>query len=253
MMDRNEASWCEIRAEEVPILKECLRWLKKNNPHVRQYYTNAERFGDLLKTLASTVPQGDLNTPMRLLRTSRVSQAVEHTIGDTLHEESAVLMILDPDQFPSSWAEVGELADVVGNAELRVESDQEHRDVHPDLRQEVATVAESFRKEARVTLSDPHLDAKLFPHLHPWGSGSLHSEDGSGGIQQFAKNRLLSLDPSFRNNAVWSFWMLDRLIKNDLYFAQRSRRKRFRDEAQNEECAPEATEGIVYSQLFGRV
>ena len=32
MMDRNEASWCEIRAEEVPILKECLRWLTKKQP-----------------------------------------------------------------------------------------------------------------------------------------------------------------------------------------------------------------------------
>ena len=253
MMDRNEASWCEIRADEVPVLRECLRWLKQNNPHVRQYFTNAERFGIMQRKLSSLLPQGDFSTPMRVMRNKATAEAVESTIGATLNDEDAVLVILDPDQFPTSWATVDELADAVGNATLRVERDGHCEDVGPDLRQQVATTAERFRQDARVTLSDPHLDAKLFPHLHPWGSGSLRSEDGAGGIQQFAKNRLLSLDPAFRNSAVWSFWMLDRLIKNELYFQQRGRRKRAREQAGAEEQREDAVEGNVYSYLFGRV
>ena len=43
-------------------------------------------------------------------------------------------------------------------------------------------------------------------------------------MQRYAKNRLCSLDDAFRHSAVWSFWMLERLIKNDLYFKERRRR-----------------------------
>ena len=96
MMDRNEASWCEIRAEEVPVLRECLRWLKRNNPHIKQYFTNAERFGEMQRNLTALLPQGDFRTPMRIMRNKASTQAVETTIGDTLHDEDAVLVVLDP-------------------------------------------------------------------------------------------------------------------------------------------------------------
>ena len=60
---------------------------------------------------------------------------------------------------------------------------------------------------------------------HPYGSGSLRAEHGSGGLQKYAKNRLLSLESVFRRSPVWSFWMLERLIKNDLFFLERGRKQ----------------------------
>ena len=76
-----------------------------------------------------------------------------------------------------------------------------------------------------MTLGDAHLDAKLFPHVHPFGTGSLRSEEGAGGMQQYAKSRLLSLEHTFRRSAVWSFWMLERIIKNVLYFRERGKKR----------------------------
>ena len=48
-------------------------------------------------------------------------------------------------------------------------------------------------------------------------------------MQQYAKNRLLLLEPGFRRSPVWSFWMLERLIKNDLFFREKARKKRCQD------------------------
>ena len=62
-----------------------------------------------------------------------------------------------------------------------------------------------------------HLDAKLFPALHPYGTGSLRAEESSGGMQRYACNRLLLLEHSFHRSPVWTFFMLDRYIKNDVY------------------------------------
>ena len=63
---------------------------------------------------------------------------------------------------------------------------------------------------------DPHYDAKCFPCAHPYGTGSLLSEPGSGGTQRMARSRLTALDSLFRQSSLWGFWMLDRLIKTAL-------------------------------------
>ena len=77
---------------------------------------------------------------------------------------------------------------------------------------------------ARVTFGDPHLDAKLFVYLLPHGTGSCRAEEGAGGLQQYAKSCLLSLDHGFRRSPTWSFFQLDRMIKNDLFFRERGRK-----------------------------
>ena len=77
-----------------------------------------------------------------------------------------------------------------------------------------------------MTLGDFHLDAKLFPDKHPYGSGSLRAEEGSGKLQRYAKNRVLLPESSFRKSPAWGFWVLERLIKNDLYFREKARKKK---------------------------
>ena len=91
---------------------------------------------------------------------------------------------------------------------------------------EVASAAKRVRDVSYVKLGDVHLDAKLFPHLHPYGAGSLRSEEGSGGLKRYAKSRLCALDNGFRHSSAWQFFNLDRLIKNDLFFKIRGPRPR---------------------------
>ena len=63
-----------------------------------------------------------------------------------------------------------------------------------------------------MTLGDPHLDAKLFVYLLPHGTGSCRAEEGAGGLMQYTKSCLLSLDPSFRRSPQWAFFQLDRMM-----------------------------------------
>ena len=185
-----------------------------------------ERFGLLYQKLQALLPQGDARIPLRVARNRATTDTLEQVIGDTLQDEDAVLVVLDPGEFPKSWAVVNSLADVVGLASYRVESagGSEAQPVDAELRDGVQEAASNVTQQAYVKLNDPHLDAKVFPHLHPWGSGSLYSQDGSGGLLHLARSRLLSIESGFRKDPVWSFWMLDRVIKNDLYFRQLKRR-----------------------------
>ncbi len=58
-------------------------------------------------------------------------------------------------------------------------------------------------------------DAKLWPHLHPYSSGSLYSEQGSGGLYRLARNPLLLVQSGFGENSLYSFWFLNRVIMKD--------------------------------------
>ena len=42
---------------------------------------------------------------------------------------------------------------------------------------QISAVAADLQEAARVTLGDVHLDAKLYPQWHPYGSGSLRATD----------------------------------------------------------------------------
>ena len=59
-------------------------------------------------------------------------------------------------------------------------------------------------------------DAKLWPHLHPYGSGSLYSERGSGGMYRYVQNRLLLVQSGFRSNNLYAFWFLNRCLVKDM-------------------------------------
>ena len=54
-------------------------------------------------------------------------------------------------------------------------------------------------------------------------TGSLFAEPGSGGLQAYARNRLMQTQSWFRRTSVWDFWMLDRLHKSTLFFRHKKR------------------------------
>ena len=58
----------------------------------------------------------------------------------------------------------------------------------------------------QVKANDPHYDAKVWPVVHPYGSGSLKSEVGAGGANNYARNRACSIQSWFRKTALWAFW-----------------------------------------------
>ena len=143
-------------------------------------------------------------------------------LQDTIGDEEAVLVVVDPQELPRTWANVDLLGEQIGEGTYRAMPE----DVAPDQSvtmdedwgvQLKASVA-NLQQTASIKLGEVHLDAKLFPHLHPHGSGSLRAEDDKVSMQEYLQHRLMSLQHDFRQSPVWSFWSLDRLIKNDMYF-----------------------------------
>ena len=67
-------------------------------------------------------------------------------------------------------------------------------------------------------VSDPHLDAKVFPFAHPYGTGSVNAEGTSVQPQRVCRNRMLSLQSFFRRSSRYAFWQLDMMIKRHLFF-----------------------------------
>ena len=57
----------------------------------------------------------------------------------------------------------------------------------------------------------------------PPRAGSLQSEEGSGGLHAYARNRLTQIQSWFRQKPVWNFFMLDRLHKATLFFRHKKR------------------------------
>jgi hypothetical protein len=92
-------------------------------------------------------------------------------------------------------------------------------------RHDMSTGAAHLLEETWVPANDPHYDAKVFPHMHPYGTGSLLAEFGSGGVQRHARNRLTMIQAWFRRSALWGFWSLGRLHQNELFFKNLRRRQ----------------------------
>ena len=111
MLARGEGREFQLRAEEVPHVRTCRRWLRSKNPHFKVSWANVERFGMLYDALKAVVPQGDLRTPIRISRNKPVEGAVASVVGETMQSEDAVLVVLDPGEFPASWAVVDHFAE----------------------------------------------------------------------------------------------------------------------------------------------
>ena len=87
-------------------------------------------------------------------------------------------------------------------------------------------------------------------HLHPYGSGSLGSEPFSGGfngIPRLCRNRLLLIQSAFRDNAIWGFFQLQRMITAQLFYQQLLKRKMGRKNASS------PTDADPLTRLFGTV
>jgi len=90
-------------------------------------------------------------------------------------------------------------------------------------REDISRGARHLREESYVRVSEPHYDAKVWPVVHPYGTGSMLAEPGAGSAHKHAKNRLVLIQSWFRKSALWSFWFLNRLITSELFFTNKKR------------------------------
>ena len=86
MLGRDDCHFVKFQAREEGPLRECLLWLRKNNPHLKVMYTTVERFGALYEQLQSVVPQVKKGVPVRLRRQRRLEETVNKALSleDTL-------------------------------------------------------------------------------------------------------------------------------------------------------------------------
>ena len=121
MLGEQSAEFERLRGAEVEPLRECLQYLRVNNPHLRVHLSNAERFVKLYGELQAVVPRGRGETQVRLQRTrQRPNQTATSTLADTLGAETDVLVVVDPRELPRNYATVDLLAEQVGDACYRV-------------------------------------------------------------------------------------------------------------------------------------
>ena len=96
-------------------------------------------------------------------------------------------------------------------------------DLDDTWRRQLSDGTRHLQEETWVPANDPHYDARVFPCVHPYSTGSLLAEVGSGGTQRFSRNRLMLIESWFRRSALWGFWSLNRLIQTELFFKNRKR------------------------------
>ena len=71
-----------------------------------------------------------------------------------------------------------------------------------------------LQKARSVAALSDDMDVKFFPHLFPAGTGGW--QNGYGSISQYARKRLLGLDPRFEASPAYIMWLLEMRIKKRL-------------------------------------
>merc|ERR1712208_254892 len=99
--------------------------------------------------------------------------------------------------------------------------------------------------------SDLFLEEKLFPKLFPYGIGGYLSSNmlkkSNMGFSDYIKNRLLSADPKFRNDASYVFFLL--LVK-ELTDMKRSEQTYFRKATKAPNLTAKKVNEITKEHLF---
>ena len=231
-----------------------------SNARLENFVRGCGTFVDLLR---SVLPEGSRKARIHFSR-RETGQLSNITLGQTLGEEAQGMVVIDaasgiPLQY-ESLAAMTELAAMQNNRlEIDVLTDQAKAwqtlpapldiDGEADLdrrwHQDIHDGAEHLAEETWVPSNDPHYDAKVWPNVHPFGTGSLLSEPGAGGEVRHASNRLMLLQSWFRRSAQWGFWFLSRHLQSDLFFKNNKRRSAGR------KGASAANEHDNVTRLFG--
>ena len=211
----------------------------------------------LFSQFKHVLPKGSNRVRVRVTGKDKL-QAKESDLGSTLGDESSGLVVVDYEGHPVRYNQLEVYEQIVArHKSLRfdvqavgdgftwrrtsssLEIDEDTLEGH---RESISSGARALREDAfvkasarcvcfcvyvslhsvvhmqAISVSDPHLDAKIFPIAHPYGTGSLNCESSSVQPQHFCRNRLLALQSFFRRSSRYAFWMLDMQIKRQLFF-----------------------------------
>ena len=154
------------------------------------------------------------------------------------------MVVVDAAGHPMKYDTVQVLEDVVATQNSRIEIEvpgpdgrgwqradslvdtQEDEALDESWREDIAAGSRHLLEETWVPANDPHYDARVFPCVHPYATGSLLAEVGSGGTQRFSRNRLMRADATLPPAATaiasqrqWSFiaWPVLRLLRGRVH------------------------------------
>ena len=261
MLNRNNGDFMRLKPDELDAEHECLAWCRQDdiNAVFTFFGTTFEAFHRACSELMTKIRRAD--GPKRRLRIkpvidggslrvricasrteSRVSKEV--ALGETLGDDAHAMVVVDAGGYPLTYDALTVIESVAAKRSVRLEIEQlgpggrgwaranaviDTDEFGEAWRTDIATGAKHICGETWVKSDDPHYDAMCWPCVHPYGTGSMLLEPGSGGAQRYARNRLCLIQSWFRRSALWGFWFLDRFIKTELFLKNRKRRETGRE------------------------
>ena len=270
VLNKHKLTGTGYRPQEDAAIHEILTWGRQpgHNKIFMFFGTAMEAFhsacSKLMGRFRSVLPQGCLMARIRQTKWEG-RHAKEGTLGDTLGEEAHGFVVVDAAGAPMKYDMVRAMQDMCAKQWGRLEIDvpgpqgkgwrpthayvdtKDDEDLDETWQRDMGAGCSHMLEETFVSGNDPHLDAKVWPTAHPYGSGSVFSELGSGGLMNQCQNRLLLIQSWFRRNALWAFWMLNRQIKRQLFFTNTQRRRAGRRGHSAD------TEADAETRLFGTV
>ena len=250
VLNKREGRFMGLTEEETADVHECLTWGRQlgNNRHLWRAATVYEAYLNsadvLLSSFDTVIPEGCPRVKIQMTRRDRCR--VQEMLPETLGRESVGLVIIDPNptglRAPMSYEQLGLMEHVSalgGDCQLQLSVPgpdgrgwqraqasvipRESRELGSQWAHSCAENTRPLAEETRVRINHPHYDAQVFVTKHPYGTGSLLSERGSGSIQAHARNRLCLIESQFRKDPLWGFFQLDRLHKSQLFFGKKRR------------------------------
>ena len=253
VLNQRGGKFMGITPAETEAVHEIITWFRipGHNAVLRIYGTLHEKLqgalGKFKAVMQGIIPEGHPRARVRLdRRHSRKPREAE--LGSTLERERTGLVVIDHSGQPMNYQGLDTLTAAVATQDVIISADvpgpggkgwqrspgsvalEDLPELTQEWRENLVNGAQVLMEETYVPANDPHYDAKVWPCVHPYGTGSLLSERGSGGTQAFARNRLTQPQSWFRRSALWGFWMLDRLHKTALFFQKKRMSKAGRDE-----------------------
>jgi hypothetical protein len=217
-----------------------------NNRILQVYGTLYEAFQQACKVMMAKfegcIPEGSLNARIRATRreTSTPERAGEDIIGHALADEAVGMVVVDPAGHPMQYDGLTVMENIVGTQHVRLQVDVrgpggkgwrptdrtiDASELGSDWKEDISKGSAHILERTYVSASDAHFDARVWPVIHPYASGSVFAEPRAGTIQKHARNRLTQIQCWFRRSPLWGFWALNRFLYSTLFFKNRVRRK----------------------------
>ena len=186
-------------------IKRALFWLRKNNPLYLKFYANYD-----------TLYRYDPDKVLHLHKATGFESANHTTVDTHLKEEqSGIVTNLDDSIFNTHLDESNDVAGVQ----------------HPNM-DHLDKRLHELKQLTKVSYNDPYLEAKLWPHLFPFGNGGW-CQDSLLKTGEYLKHKLLNLDARWRKDQSFSFHWYDRQIKSRLFYVAKSRKAKRQNRTDN--------------------